>query len=87
MTRPPPSATLRARARSEGIIKRAVDGACVSVSAGVGRTGTFVALDRLLQQLDTSDALDVYGCVWQLRLHRSHMLQTEVRVVTFPTRT
>ncbi|XP_019729535.1 receptor-type tyrosine-protein phosphatase beta isoform X4 [Hippocampus comes] len=49
----------------------------VHCSAGVGRTGTFVALDRLLQQLDTSDALDVYGCVWQLRLHRSHMLQTE----------
>ncbi|XP_051918305.1 receptor-type tyrosine-protein phosphatase beta-like isoform X2 [Hippocampus zosterae] len=49
----------------------------VHCSAGVGRTGTFVALDRLLQQLDTSDALDVYGCVWQLRMHRSHMLQTE----------
>ncbi|XP_061697884.1 receptor-type tyrosine-protein phosphatase beta-like isoform X2 [Syngnathoides biaculeatus] len=49
----------------------------VHCSAGVGRTGTFVALDRLLQQSDTCDTLDVYGCVWQLRLHRSHMLQTE----------
>ncbi|XP_037109357.1 receptor-type tyrosine-protein phosphatase beta-like isoform X4 [Syngnathus acus] len=49
----------------------------VHCSAGVGRTGTFVALDRLLQQLDSSDTLDIYGCVWQLRLHRSHMLQTE----------
>nr|XP_061812392.1 receptor-type tyrosine-protein phosphatase beta-like [Nerophis lumbriciformis] len=49
----------------------------VHCSAGVGRTGTFVALDRLLQQSDTTDTLDIYGCVWQLRLHRSHMLQTE----------
>ncbi|XP_077374050.1 receptor-type tyrosine-protein phosphatase beta [Festucalex cinctus] len=49
----------------------------VHCSAGVGRTGTFVALDRLLRQLDTSDTLDIHGCVWQLRLHRSHMLQTE----------
>lgn len=51
----------------------------VCVSAGVGRTGTFVVLDRLLQQLDSSDTVDIYGCVFDLRLHRSHMVQTEVR--------
>lgn len=52
---------------------------CVCVSAGVGRTGTFVVLDRLLQQLDSRDTLDIYSCVFDLRLHRSHMVQTEVR--------
>ncbi|KAM6973817.1 receptor-type tyrosine-protein phosphatase beta [Aplochiton taeniatus] len=46
-------------------------------SAGVGRTGTFIVLDRLLQQLDTKDTLDIYGAVFDLRLHRSHMVQTE----------
>uniref|UniRef100_A0A8C5B1C8 protein-tyrosine-phosphatase n=1 Tax=Gadus morhua TaxID=8049 RepID=A0A8C5B1C8_GADMO len=46
-------------------------------SAGVGRTGTFIVLDRVLQQLDTKDALDIYGAVFDLRLHRSHMVQTE----------
>lgn len=51
----------------------------VCVSAGVGRTGTFVVLDRLLQQLDNRDTVDIYGCVFDLRLHRSHMVQTEVR--------
>lgn len=47
-------------------------------SAGVGRTGTFIALDRLLQQLDSRDAVDLYGAVFDLRVHRSHMVQTEV---------
>lgn len=52
---------------------------CVRVSAGVGRTGTFVVLDRLLQQVDSRDTLDIYSCVFDLRVHRSHMVQTEVR--------
>ncbi|XP_076018766.1 receptor-type tyrosine-protein phosphatase beta isoform X2 [Genypterus blacodes] len=46
-------------------------------SAGVGRTGTFITLDRVLQQLDTKDTVDIYGAVFDLRLHRSHMVQTE----------
>ncbi|XP_013882224.1 receptor-type tyrosine-protein phosphatase beta [Austrofundulus limnaeus] len=49
----------------------------VHCSAGVGRTGTFIVLDRVLQQLDNRDALDIYGAVFDLRLHRSHMVQTE----------
>nr|XP_015208256.1 PREDICTED: receptor-type tyrosine-protein phosphatase beta [Lepisosteus oculatus] len=49
----------------------------VHCSAGVGRTGTFIALDRVLQQLDTKDTVDIYGSVFDLRLHRAHMVQTE----------
>lgn len=49
----------------------------VHCSAGVGRTGTFMVLDRVLQQLDSIGTVDVYGCVFDLRLHRSHMVQTE----------
>uniref|UniRef100_A0A3Q0RGW8 protein-tyrosine-phosphatase n=1 Tax=Amphilophus citrinellus TaxID=61819 RepID=A0A3Q0RGW8_AMPCI len=49
----------------------------VHCSAGVGRTGTFVALDRVLQQLDSKGTIDLYGCVFDLRLHRQHMVQTE----------
>ncbi|XP_041851938.1 receptor-type tyrosine-protein phosphatase beta-like isoform X2 [Melanotaenia boesemani] len=51
----------------------------VHCSAGVGRTGTFIVLDRVLQQLDSRDTLDIYGAVFDLRLHRSHMVQTEVQ--------
>ncbi|MEQ2278642.1 hypothetical protein AMECASPLE_001063, partial [Ameca splendens] len=49
----------------------------VHCSAGVGRTGTFIALDRVLQQLDSRGSIDLYGCVFDLRLHRQHMVQTE----------
>ncbi|XP_030645845.1 receptor-type tyrosine-protein phosphatase beta [Chanos chanos] len=49
----------------------------VHCSAGVGRTGTFIVLDRALQQLDSRGTVDIYGCVFDMRLHRSHMVQTE----------
>lgn len=49
----------------------------VHCSAGVGRTGTFISLDRVLQQLDSKGTIDLYGCVFDLRLHRQHMVQTE----------
>lgn len=59
----------------------------ISSSAGVGRTGTFIALDRILQQLDSKDSVDIYGAVHDLRLHRVHMVQTEVRVTGGRTQT
>ncbi|XP_072407787.1 receptor-type tyrosine-protein phosphatase beta isoform X1 [Chiloscyllium punctatum] len=49
----------------------------IHCSAGVGRTGTFIALDRILQQLENRDSVDIYGTVYDLRLHRVHMVQTE----------
>lgn len=48
-------------------------------SAGVGRTGTFVALSRLLQQLEEEQMVDVFNAVYALRLHRPLMIQTPVR--------
>lgn len=47
-------------------------------SAGVGRTGTFIAIDRLIQQMEMENTVDVYGSVYDLRMHRSLMVQTEV---------
>ncbi|KFM66966.1 Phosphotidylinositol phosphatase PTPRQ, partial [Stegodyphus mimosarum] len=49
----------------------------VHCSAGVGRTGTFIAVDRLSQQLMRSDVIDVYGTVLDLRQYRTNMVQTE----------
>ncbi|XP_007939380.1 receptor-type tyrosine-protein phosphatase V-like [Orycteropus afer afer] len=48
----------------------------VHCSAGVGRTGTFVALTRLLQQLEEEQMVDVFNAVYALRIHRPLMIQT-----------
>ncbi|KAF3823219.1 hypothetical protein GH733_010655, partial [Mirounga leonina] len=48
----------------------------VHCSAGVGRTGTFVALSRLLQQLEEEQTVDVFNAVYVLRLYRPLMIQT-----------
>lgn len=53
------------------------------ISAGVGRTGTFIVLDRVLRQLDSNCTVDIYGCVFDLRLHRPCMVQTEVGLCMF----
>uniref|UniRef100_A0A8C8SNJ2 Receptor-type tyrosine-protein phosphatase eta n=1 Tax=Pelusios castaneus TaxID=367368 RepID=A0A8C8SNJ2_9SAUR len=49
----------------------------VHCSAGVGRTGTFIAIDRLIQQMEMENTSDVYGVVYDLRMHRPLMVQTE----------
>nr|XP_032621408.1 receptor-type tyrosine-protein phosphatase eta isoform X2 [Chelonoidis abingdonii] len=54
----------------------------VHCSAGVGRTGTFIAIDRLIQQIEMENVSDVYGVVYDLRMHRPLMVQTEVRLIS-----
>ncbi|GFW68871.1 tyrosine-protein phosphatase 10D [Trichonephila clavipes] len=49
----------------------------VHCSAGVGRTGTFISVDRLSQQLRNTEAIDIFGTVMELRHHRINMVQTE----------
>ncbi|NWY58711.1 PTPRJ phosphatase, partial [Chionis minor] len=53
----------------------------VHCSAGVGRTGTFIAIDRLIQQIEMENTVDVYGVVYDLRMHRGLMVQTEDQYV------
>ncbi|XP_073434625.1 receptor-type tyrosine-protein phosphatase beta-like [Dendrobates tinctorius] len=53
----------------------------VHCSAGVGRTGTLIALDRIMKQIETESQIDVYGVVYDLRMHRGLMVQTESQYV------
>lgn len=48
-------------------------------SAGVGRSGTFIVLDRLLQEIKERDTVDIFSIVHDLRKERVWMVQTEVR--------
>ncbi|XP_046721007.1 phosphatidylinositol phosphatase PTPRQ-like isoform X2 [Silurus meridionalis] len=47
----------------------------VHCSAGVGRTGVFIALDHLIQHIQDHDFVDVYGLVAELRSERMCMVQ------------
>nr|XP_039262864.1 receptor-type tyrosine-protein phosphatase beta-like isoform X4 [Styela clava] len=53
----------------------------VHCSAGVGRTGTFIAMDRLLQHMHDNTYVDIYGIVHQMRMHRVFMVQTESQYI------
>ncbi|XP_048885612.1 receptor-type tyrosine-protein phosphatase O-like isoform X2 [Brienomyrus brachyistius] len=53
----------------------------VHCSAGVGRTGTFIALDRLMQHMREHEFVDVLGLVAEMRAHRLCMVQTEEQYV------
>ena len=46
----------------------------VHCSAGVGRSGTFIALDRILQQIRKSDIVDIFGIVYSMRRERVSFL-------------
>ncbi|NXJ14496.1 PTPRK phosphatase, partial [Odontophorus gujanensis] len=49
---------------------------CV-LSAGIGRTGTFIALDFLLKMAKAEGKVDVFHCVQKLREQRICMVQTK----------
>ena len=50
-------------------------------SAGVGRTGTFIALGTLLLHIKDHDWIDLFGLASEMRQHRNHMIQTEPQYV------
>ncbi|XP_028402625.1 receptor-type tyrosine-protein phosphatase F-like isoform X2 [Dendronephthya gigantea] len=52
--------------------------AVIHCSAGVGRTGVFIAVDKILDDLDKEkkDVIDIFGFVKDMRTRRMNMVQT-----------
>eukprot|EP01137_Pigoraptor_chileana_P024184 Opistho-2@91696 len=75
-----PSSTrtlLRFISKSRDVQPKEAGPIVVHCSAGVGRTGTFIAADVLLQRMQTENLVDVFNFVNQLRRQRMYMVQTE----------
>ncbi|MEE6482977.1 hypothetical protein FKM82_013394 [Ascaphus truei] len=53
----------------------------VHCSAGVGRTGTLIALDYLMQQVEKEKRVGSYSFVKKMRMNRPLMVQTESQYV------
>lgn len=55
-------------------------------SAGVGRTGTFIAIDALVQYGLEKGTVNVTKYVSAMRRDRMHMIQTSVKKIIFEKR-
>uniref|UniRef100_A0A8C5I3F0 protein-tyrosine-phosphatase n=1 Tax=Gouania willdenowi TaxID=441366 RepID=A0A8C5I3F0_GOUWI len=49
--------------------------------AGVGRTGTYISIDAMMECLEAEGRVDVYGSVVELRRQRGHMVQVEPQYI------
>ena len=49
-------------------------------SAGVGRTGTFICIDHVLEQIKKEEVVDIAGAINKMRHQRMKMVQTVVRM-------
>ncbi|XP_068097359.1 receptor-type tyrosine-protein phosphatase H isoform X3 [Hyperolius riggenbachi] len=61
--------------------RRSTGPTIVHCSAGVGRTGTLIALDYLIQQMEKEQRVGIYGFVEKMRLNRNLMVQTEAQYI------
>jgi protein tyrosine phosphatase len=52
---------------------------CLYLSAGVGRTGTFIAIENIIEKLHKGIPVDVFDTVLEMRKYRINMVQNQVK--------
>ena len=50
----------------------------VHCSAGVGRTGTYIVIDNVLEQIAAEGVMDISGAIWKACNQRMKLVQTQV---------
>ena len=66
--------------RVEKFFKRGGAPMVIHCSAGVGRTGTFIAIDTQMQRIRDQSNVDIFNNIRRLRYCRNYMVQTQVKM-------